>query len=125
MNKYIGIGNLARDNELKESNGTKYVYNAIAINKPTKDGKSAAMFISFTAFNKTAELLAKYTGKGSKIAIEGHLNISVKEENGKKISTMSLIADSIEFCSSAKKKEENQGELENIPDNIEDDLPFV
>lgn len=123
MNKVIVIGNLARDNELKEGNGTKYVFNSIAVNKPSKDDKKESMFIPFTAFNKTAELLEKYTGKGSKIAIEGHINISTKETDGKKTSTMSLIADSIEFCSSAKKKEKS--ELESIPDTLDDDLPFV
>ena len=121
MNKVIVIGNLARDNELKEGNGTKYVFNSLAVSKRSKDGKNTSMFIPFTAFNKTAELLTQYTGKGSKIAIEGHINISTKETDGKKTTSMSLVADSIEFCSSAKKKEETT----EVPDSLEDDeLPF-
>lgn len=121
MNSVILIGNLARDNELKEAKSTKYVNNALAINKPAKEGKSNTIFVNFTAFGKTAELLAQYTGKGSKIALDGRVDVNTYEKDGKKHSSTVIIADRIEFLSSAKKEQES-----DIPNNLDDveDLPF-
>lgn len=74
MNKVILIGNITKDIELKQSQSGKFVteFN-IAINngKDQQGNDLPADFINCTAWNKTAEILSKYTNKGSKIGIEG------------------------------------------------------
>lgn len=74
MNKVILIGNITKDIELRQSNSGKFVVKfSIAINngKDQQGNELPADFINCTAWNKTAEILDKYTNKGSKISVEG------------------------------------------------------
>ena len=77
MNRFIGLGRLVREPELKiiENSNNKYVNMTIAINREfkNKDGERVADFINITAFNKTAELINEYCKKGDKVGIEGRI----------------------------------------------------
>ena len=71
MNKVILIGNLVKDVELNNySNSVKSNFR-IAVNK----NKDTTLFFDCVAWNQTATFMAQYCAKGSKVAVEGELDI--------------------------------------------------
>ena len=84
MNKAILIGNIVRDIELRQTNSGKNIVDfTIAIN----NGKGRdADFINCQAWEKTADILAQYTSKGSKIAVDGSIKTTnYTNKEGQKI----------------------------------------
>ena len=74
MNKFIGIGRLVRDTEIKELKGGKQLANfSIAITRAYN--KEQTDFINCVAWGKTAEYLGKYAKKGQLVSVDGELNI--------------------------------------------------
>lgn len=74
MNKIILIGNLVKELELTEFNGTPVANGTLAVNRPYS--KDKVDFIPFTIWGATAEVAARNNGKGSKLMIEGELQIN-------------------------------------------------
>lgn len=75
---------------------------------PNAKGEYESDFINCISFNKTAEILAKYTGKGSKILVEGRIQTSNYEgKDGKKIYTTDVIVDKFEFLDKKTTQEEH------------------
>ena len=131
MNVVNIIGRWVRDHEVVETNsGTTIVKNTIAVDHPFK--KDDSSFLRVVMFNKTGELANQYTGKGSKIAIMGHIQSGSYEKDGQKVFTVDIIANQIEFLDSKKDSQQNEQPQYNAsaqqsgdPINIvEDDLPF-
>jgi len=128
MQKYIAIGNLTKDNELRMTQSGKQVLkNSLAIRRD----KDNTDFVNFTAFGKTAELLEKYTSKGSKIFVEGEIRTGKYEKDGKTTYTTDVVVNAIELLNSktTKKEEELPVNDKNVvyTDDIQitdDDLPF-
>ena len=113
MQKYIAIGNLTKDNELRMTqSGTQVLKNSLAIRRD----KDNTDFINFTAFGKTAELLSKYTNKGSKILIEGEIRTGKYEKAGETKYTSEVVVHNIEFLDS--KKQEAKEELTTDENNV-------
>ena len=99
MNKYIATGNLVREPELNNSKtGTAFFRNAIAVKDDYK--KDVTHFFNFTAFGKTAETMANYLNKGSKILIEATLVQNSYEKDGQKRTTIELNVNRFEFLDS-------------------------
>lgn len=88
MNKVFLIGNLTRDVELTETESSiKKAKIGIAVNRnyPNADGDYECDFFTAIVWRKQAEALAKYCGKGDKIAICGELqNYNYEAVNGDK-----------------------------------------
>ena len=97
MNQVTLIGRLTKDVEVKATQSGKSVANiTLAINRPGK--KDEADFPQVTVWDKQAENLAKYSGKGLLVAIEGRLETgSYKDQEGKTIYTQKVIASRVEF----------------------------
>ena len=97
MNKVILTGRIANDLEIKTSNsGKSYLRFTLA----TKSGKDTD-FINCLIFDKGAELLAQYTGKGGLISVSGRLHItSVEKEDGKKTTYTDVLISDFEFLQS-------------------------
>ena len=110
MNSTILIGNLTADIELKKTQSNKSVCDfSIAINngKDRNGNEREATFINCQAWEGTAEILTKYTSKGSKIAVNGHLDVQRwQDQNGNNRSKMIVLADRIELLGS--RQGENQ-----------------
>ena len=99
MNTINIIGNLTREVELKFSQDGKAICNfSIAHNKFNKD----TIFLNCSAFGKTAEAIAKFTTKGSKVAISGSLDIDKWEKDGVKHERVKIIVNQIDFLSASK-----------------------
>ena len=100
----------------------------LAVDKKMKD--QGADFISCVAFNKTAEFISKYFSKGSKLALEGHINTgSYTNKDGNKVYTTDVVVDAAEFCESKKQDNSSKPSANDgfmyVPDGLEDSgLPF-
>lgn len=117
MNRWVGIGRLCSDVELRHTqNGTAVASYRLAVNRDYKsDGQPDADFISCVCWGKTAEFAEKYLQKGTKIAVEGRISTRSYEDNdGKKRTVVEITVERHEFCES-KKAEQRNGEPEYMP----------
>lgn len=100
MNKFLGIGRLCKDVELRYANTNQpMLKNTLAIDRGYGEKKQTS-FISIVAFGKTAEFLAKYFVKGSKIAVEGFVTTGSYEHEGKKVYTTDIFVEKVNFVES-------------------------
>jgi single-strand DNA-binding protein len=101
MNKVFLIGNLTRDPELTEtSGGVSVCHFAIAVNRSytSADGERQTDFFNVTAWRGLAENIARYTKKGSKVAVSGSVQIRNYEDNqGARRTAVDVIAQDVEF----------------------------
>lgn len=133
MNRTEFIGRLCKDNEVSSStSGTTFLRNAIAVNRKFKrEGEPDADFFSFTMFGKAAETFEKYTHKGSKVFLAGHMqNNNYTNKDGQKIYDVRLMVDDFEFLDNkadgekTETKSKGKDDFLNIPPEILEELPF-
>ena len=135
MNKVILIGRLTKDPEIKYAGELAISSTNLAVDrKYKKDEEPTADFINCKAFGKTAEWQEKYLRKGTKICIEGRIQTgSYTNKDGNKVYTTEVIVESQEFVESKYSNEEPAPKTEptttddgfmNIPDGLENELPF-
>lgn len=100
MNKVFLSGRLARDPEIRFSQGGSTVARtSIAVNRPF--AKDTVDFFNLVTFGKTAEFLNKYFHKGSKVLVEGSLRTSAYEnKDGVKVNATDVVVDAVEFADS-------------------------
>ena len=136
MNKWIGMGRLTRDPEVRYSQSGSAVANfSVAIDRRYKrDGETTADFFNCTAFGKTGEFVEKYLRKGLKVVIEGELqNNNYEDKNGTKHYSVQIIVNQIEFAESKSSQDNTEPETTapadndfvNVPDGDMDELPFA
>lgn len=133
MNKWIGIGRLTRDPEVKrsEEKGTCVARYTLAIDRKIKqEGQQNADYISCVAFGKAGEFVEKYLKQGTKIAVTGRIQTgSYKNKEGKTVYTTDVIVEEHEFVEAKKENtqpepKESPDDFVDIPAGIEEDLPF-
>lgn len=137
MNKVILMGRLVRDPEIRYTQGENSMAVArftLAVDRRFKrDNQPTADFISCICFRKTAEFIEKYCKKGTKLVVDGSWQTgSYTNKDGNKVYTNDCLVDNCEFAESKataeqnQKKDDNTGndDFMNIPDGIEDGLPF-
>lgn len=137
MNKVIEIGRLTKDPEIRYSQGENTTciarYTLAVDRKFKKEGQPTADFINCIAFGKLGEFAEKYLHKGVKIAVTGRIQTgSYKNKDGNTVYTTDVVVEEQEFCES-KSSNQPQGndrpqtssdDFMNIPDGVEDGLPF-
>lgn len=139
MNKVIQIGRLARDPELRVTQGEQPMaiarYTLAVDRKFKREGdEQTADFISCVAFGKNAEFAEKYLHKGKKIAIVGRLQTgNYTNKDGVKVYTTEVVVEEHEFVESkgssdssapAPQPQADKDGFMSIPDGIEE-LPFT
>ena len=101
MNKVFLIGNLTRDPELSETNsGVSVCHFGLAVNRgySSQDAERQVDFFNVTAWRGTADSVARFCKKGSKVAVTGSIQIRNYEDNaGQKRTFVDIIADDVEF----------------------------
>ena len=114
MNKYIAIGRLTADPELRQTqSGVATCRFTVAIDRKFADkntGEKQADFVTCVAWRQTAEFVSKYFQKGSMIAIEGSLrNNNYQDKNHPDIThyTIEVMVDNVEFTGSKNKNSDN------------------
>ena len=78
INNVVLVGRLTKDVELRQTgNNNQIVGFNLAVNRAFKDqnGQQQTDFISCKAFNKTAQNIARYCGRGSLIAVQGRFRL--------------------------------------------------
>lgn len=138
MNKVILMGRLARDPEVRYSQGAQPLaiarYTLAVDRRGSKQGEQSADFINCIAFGKSGELAEKYLHQGTKIVVTGRIQTgSYTNRDGQKVYTTDVVVEEQEFAESKKNTQPAPepapaGGYEgfmNIPDNVEDEgLPF-
>lgn len=127
MNKTISIGNLTADPEITyTSEGKAIAKFTLALNRI----KEGADYPRFIAWDKKAEFMEKYCRKGMKLAVEGHIQTGSYEGKNGKVYTTDIVCDQIEFCEK-KAKDGSEGQpahnedgFVNVPDGIDEEIPF-
>lgn len=150
MNKVILMGRLTRDPEVRYSQGE----NATAVARYTlavdrrqsrnnQNGEQTADFIQCVAFGRSGEFAEKYFRKGTKIVVTGRIQTgSYTNKDGQRVYTTDVVVEDQEFAESKNAGQGNGGGSSstaqdqpaprddmgdgfmNIPDGIDEELPF-
>lgn len=101
VNKVILIGNLGADPELNyTSNGTAVANLSLATSSKVS-GEDKTEWHRVTVWDKTAENVAKYMSKGSKMYVEGRLQTrSFEDAEGNTRYTTEVVANQVTFLDS-------------------------
>ena len=144
MNKVILCGRLTRDPEMRYSQGDRQTclarYTLAVDRKFKRDGEPSADFINCVAFGKLGEFAEKYLQKGIKIIVSGRLQgNNYKNRDGQNVYSLQVMVEEQEFAESkAQSSQQNQAHQSapgnvpapniegfmNVPDSMEDELPF-
>ena len=144
MNKVIIMGRLTRNPDIRYTSGensTAVARYTMAVDRRFKrDGEHTADFINCVAFGRAAEFAEKYFHQGIKIAATGRIQTgSYTNKEGNKVYTTDVVIEEQEFAESKNASENSSGGQQrkasssatmdddgfmNIPDGIEDELPF-
>lgn len=140
MNKWVGIARLCRDPECRQAQGNNNAIARFSIacdRKYKREGDPEADFFNVVCFGKTAEAAEKYLKKGTKILIVGRVeNDNYTDKNGQKVYGTRIWCEEWEFCESKSNSSANTEKTQNgakseatggfmdIPDGIQEELPF-
>ena len=118
MNKIILSGNLVRNLDLKYTNDNKSVLETvIAVKRGFTDESD---FITIQVWNKLAENLNKYCGKGSKILVNGELRTSnYKDKDNKTIYKTYVLVNEIEFLDGKPKAKEQSKKETSVTNDMQ------
>ena len=144
MNKVILMGRLTRDPEVRYGageNSTAVARYTIAVDRRFKrDGEQNADFIGCVAFGRNAEFAEKYLRQGTKIVLTGRIQTgSYTNRDGQKVYTTDIVVEEQEFAESKSaagngdqgnyiRPSSSASDVDgfmNIPDGIDDRLPFL
>lgn len=125
MNSVILCGRTTTDIDLRTTTSGKSVTSfALAVDRPGTTDKTD--FIPIVAWEKTAEFLQKYIGKGRKIIVEGFLSSrKYEDKNGNSRVAYEVVANRVEFADGKPVTQTNA----ELPKDIEEidgdeDTPF-
>ena len=146
MNRVILMGRLTRDAEIRYSQGessTAIARFSLAVDRRfRKEGdEQTADFINCVAFGRTAEFMERFGRKGTKFVAEGRIQTgSYTNKNGQRVYTTDVVVESVEFAESKSAASGSDGGFTpadrpspsqaagdgfmNIPDGIDEELPF-
>ena len=136
MNKAILMGRLTRDPEVRysqsDSNMAIAKFSLAVDRRYKKQGDEVtADFFNCTAFGKQGEFVEKYLKKGTKIVVTGRIqNDNYTNKDGQKVYSVQIMVEEIEFAESKAAGQSQQNDsmpgdgFMNIPDGIENELPF-
>lgn len=137
MNKAILMGRLTRDPEVRYSQNDSSMAIArfsLAVDRRyKKQGDTVtADFFNCTAFGKQGEFVEKYLKQGTKIVVIGRIqNDNYTNKDGQKVYSVQIMVEEIEFAESKAAGQSQQNDsmpptdgFMNIPDGIENGLPF-
>ena len=125
MNSVILCGRTTTDIDLRTTTSGKSVTSfALAVDRPGATDKTD--FIPIVAWEKTAELLQKYIGKGRQILVEGFVSSrKYEDKNGHSRRAEEVVANRVEFADGKPVTQTNAA----LPKDIEEidgdeDAPF-
>ena len=130
INKVILHGRLVNDVELKEVGGFSLAEFRVAWSEKYKETESKC-FLKCKAWRSVGENISKYFHKGQEIVVEGKLVTEEWEKDGQKQSMLLCTVEKFDFCgpksenASTTAPKASPDDFINIPDNVDEELPFV
>ena len=151
MKKVILMGRLTRDPDIRYSQGetpTAIARYTLAVDRRFKrnNDDQTADFIGCVAFGRSAEFAEKYFRQGLKVIVTGRIQTgSYTNRDGVKVYTTDVVVEDQEFAESKAVSDSNAGRYQsapapapapaapasdmgdgfmNIPDGIDEELPF-
>ena len=142
VNRVVLVGRLVKDPELRKTNSDISVATfTIAVDNAVKeqDGTRGSLFLDCRVYRDQADNVAKYTRKGSKVAVDGSLNQrNFVRQDGSKGKVIEVYVDSVTFLDPNPNRESNSIETPRFDDSPapisgsnldsidlpDDDLPF-
>ena len=148
MNKVVLMGRLTRDPEVRYSQGATPLAIArytLAVDRRFKrEGEASADFINCVVFGKPAEFTERYFRQGMRVVVSGRIQTgSYTNRDGQKVYTTEVVVEEHEFAESKGSSDMNRGNnsfqaaapapapafdagdgFMNIPDGIDEELPF-
>lgn len=153
MNKVILMGRLTRNPEIRYTSGENPLavarYTLAVDRRFKKNNESTADFIRCIAFGHAGEFAEKYLYQGTKVVISGRIQTgSYTNKDGIKVYTTDVVIEEQEFAESKGASQQNNQNAPypdpavaasmpgysdpytssdgfmNIPDGLEDELPF-
>ena len=142
MNKVILMGRLTRDPEVRYSQGetsTAVARFTLAVDRRFRRDDASTDFIGCVAFGRNAEFIEKYFRQGTKALITGRIQTgSYTNRDGQKVYTTDVVVEDQEFAESKNAQAESGFQpvsrpqpsaaigdgFMNIPDGIDEELPF-
>ena len=142
MNKVILMGRLTRDPEVRYSQGENAMAIArftLAVDRRFRRDDASTDFIGCVAFGRNAEFIEKYFRQGTKALITGRIQTgSYTNKDGQKVYTTDVVVEDQEFAESKSAQSESGFQsasrpqpsaaigdgFMNIPDGIDEELPF-
>lgn len=132
MNKVLLCGRVTRDPDVRYSDNQKAVARfSLAVDRRfAREGDPTADFFNCTAFGKVAEIVEKHVVKATKLIIIGRVqNDTYTNKDGEKVYSVQILVDELEFAESKRSQEDSSQQTNsegfmNIPQGIDDELPF-
>lgn len=138
MNKVMESGRLTKDAEITYTQGNNMAVArfTLAVDRKFKqEGQPTADFIRCIAFGKTAEFFERFGRQGTKFFIEGRIQTgSYTNKDGQRVYTTDVVVENTEFAESKNNQSRNSSQSNpapsgddgfmNIPDGIDEELPF-
>ena len=141
VNRVVLVGRLVKDPELRKTNSDISVATfTIAVDNAVKeqDGTRGSLFLDCRVYRDQADNVAKYTRKGSKVAVDGSLNQrNFVRQDGSKGKVIEVYVDSVTFLDPNPNRENTiveEPKFDDVPapsssnldpiDLPDDDLPF-
>ena len=150
MNRVILMGRLTRDPEVRYSQGersmaiARYTLAVDRRGRRSQDGDQGqtADFINIVAFDRAGEFAEKYFRQGMRVLVSGRIQTgSYTNRDGVKVYTTEVVVEEQEFAESKNASSANTQSYQaapapapsadagdgfmNIPDGIDEELPFV
>lgn len=114
LNRVILIGRLTSNPELKYTGSNKpYTRICVAVNRFSE----GTDFINVTVWNKQAENVCEYLGKGSLVMIEGSLSVNnYKDSEGNRKTSTEVMAQNVQFLDRKNNNTESEEEQVSLDD---------
>ena len=126
MNKVLLCGRLTADPEIRNGTVTVGTFNLAVDRKYKKDGETNTDFFKCVSFGKQADFVHKYLHKGIKIIVVGRIEQdNYTKSDGTKVYGVQIIVEEVEFAESKKNDDKPKEEFIDIPEGIEEELPFI
>ena len=131
MNKVILIGRLARDPEVRYTQGSEPMAVcrfAVAVDRPysrnRNEGDKTADFLNCVCFGKRGENIGQFFRKGNRIAITGRIQTGeYTDQQGNRRFTTDIVVDDFEFVESKAEREQSSSSAPSYSNNPQPSAP--
>lgn len=131
MNKYICSGRIGKPISFSKSGKMAFTTIAVEDNNKDAEGNKTTSWINLKFLGeKQAQFADKYLQKGTKIIVEGSLDVKTNKTDNGYETNVYVIVEKWEFAESkgssavSEKKSDGDGFMD-IPTGVADELPFM